>query len=374
MTSSLLLVLVACSEPDFNPKIPDDSATDTGVEDTGTDTSPDTSDTVDTDGDLDRDGFSVEEGDCDDDDVRVSPVREEDDDDGRDNDCDGRVDESFSGVTVAYANGAGASDLVIIDSIGRMDDMIRLQGDCSPMWIDHLAEGYAVNCGQTAVASVDADGLVTPLADFSETDFGVWGLTTGPEGSIYAVTVDSLQRIGGDGVVEELARWTVSFEDLNAHELAATGVDIDWATGEVGLFDYFGGFATWTETGGLVVHKKGNWMEPALMSFTGARKDGAGARGAWMIPATDAATGAYGIYAWDAATNDWSLQTGWSDEDWTPFMLAVEGETGDSYVTANAGWFYTVWRIVAGSGYAADLFVTDGTVRNRAFQGIVINE
>ena len=374
MTSSLLLFLVACSEPDFNPKFPDDSATDTGVVDTGSDTSTDTSDTVDTDGDLDRDGFTVADGDCDDDDVRISPAREEDDNDGRDNDCDGHVDESFAGVTVAYANGAGASDLVILDTIGRVDDTIRLQGECSPMWLDHLGEGYVANCGQTVVASVDPDGLVTPLADFSETDFGVWGLATGPDGNIYAVTVDSLQRITAEGDVEELARWTVSFEDLGAHQLAATGVDVDWATGEVGLFDYFGGFATWTEGAGLVVLKKGDWMNPTLMSFTGSRKAGVGARGAWMVPATDAATGAYGIYAWDGDRSDWALQTGWTDEDWAPFMLAVEGETGDSYVTANAGWFYTVWRIVAGSGYAADLYVTDGTTRNRAFQGITINE
>jgi hypothetical protein len=55
-------------------------------------------------------------------------------------------------------------------------------------------------------------------------------------------------------------------------------------------------------------------------------------------------------------------------------MLAMEGESGDAYVTANAGWFYTVWRVVDGSGYAADLYVTDGTVDDRAFYGITIDQ
>ena len=136
----------------------------------------------------------------------------------------------------------------------------------------------------------------------------------------------------------------------------------------MGLFDYFGGFATWTEDAGLQVLARGDYENPVIVTFTGSHRDGGG----WYTPGQDATTGAYGVYLWDGAA--WALQEAWTDEDWSPFMMAVEGETGDAYVTANAGWFYTVWRIVEGSGYAADLYVTDGTTANRAFYGITIDQ
>lgn len=361
----LTFLLLACTDPPTYKPVTDtaDTAEDTG---TNVDTAPE--DTADTDGDLDNDGFTPEEGDCDDDNIRVSPVREEDDDDGVDNDCDGHVDEAFAGVFVAYANQAGPSSIVTIDRIGRLQDTVTLDGECLPLWLDVLGDGWVVNCGQQQIQVVDADGAMTLAADFTETDYGGWGMATGPDGSIYASTFDSLQRIGPDGTLEELARWTVDFMDPTAHEFAAAALDVDWATGKVGLYDYFGGFATWSGADGFIVHKKGDLEAPTLVTFNGSREDG----GDWVTIGQDATTGQTGVYAWDGA--DWVLREAWADEDFQPFMLAIDGESGDAYVTANGGWYYTVWRIVDGSGYAADLYMTDGTVPNRAFYGIAIDQ
>jgi hypothetical protein len=218
------------------------------------------------------------------------------------------------------------------------------------------------------VATVDSSGTCTTLADFSDSEtypYGVWGVATDLDGTIYAVTIDRLVQIGLDGSVTELATWTCDFEDYDAHQLAAASLAIDPVTHEIGLFDYFGGFATWTADGGLVVHKKGDYNAPDLYTSTGAHRDGGG----WYAPGVSA-TG-YGVYHWDDAAGDWALDDAWTDEDWSPFMLAIDGDSGDAYVTANAGWFYTVWRIIPGSGFAADLYATDGTEDNRAFQGIV---
>jgi hypothetical protein len=51
-------------------------------------------------------------------------------------------------------------------------------------------------------------------------------------------------------------------------------------------------------------------------------------------------------------------------------MLAMDSDEGDAYVTATAGWYATIWRIVQGSGFAANLYITDGA-EPESFYGIV---
>ncbi|MFZ5479898.1 MAG: putative metal-binding motif-containing protein [Myxococcota bacterium] len=361
-----LLALAGCPQT-VQPLAKPEETGDTGTTDTDTDTTPD--DTADTDGDLDDDGFTVEEGDCDDTNIRVAPGREEDDSDGVDNDCDGRIDEEWSGLTVAYPDYAGGGELLVIDTIGRVDDAIDL-GECMPFWIDHLGDGWVVNDTYAYVSVVEPDGTCTRVGDFTDAEvyeYGVWGVATAPDGTVYAVTIGSLVSVGGDGTITELATWTVDFEDPANHELAAAAVAVDPVSGEVALFDYFGGFATWSAEAGLAIAKTGDYVSPEIYSFSGAHRDGGG----WYTPGIDASTGAYGVYSWGGT--DWVLEESWADEDWEPVMLAIDGDSGDYYLTANAGWFYTVWRIVEGTGYAADLYATDGTEEDRAFQGIVAN-
>ena len=56
--------------------------------------------------DLDGDGYSVEEGDCDDTDERLNPGRSEVCD-GRDNDCDGTADEDAADARTWYLDHDG---------------------------------------------------------------------------------------------------------------------------------------------------------------------------------------------------------------------------------------------------------------------------
>lgn len=351
-----LFVLAAACSPSttgFGKPQPEDTG------DTGEDTDDDTDlvDTADTDGDLDDDGFTPEEGDCDDADVRVSPARDEEDEDGKDNDCDGRVDEAWSGFSVGRVDGDGAGSIIVLDRVGDADDEVSLSDGCYPIWLDHLGDGWVVNNNYATVEAVAPDGTCTVLADFSDTEvyaFGLWGIATQIDGSVVAATIGSLEGVGTDGTVTQLATWVVDLEDVSAHEFAASAVAVDPATGEVGLFDYFGGFATWSASEGLVIHRKGDYESPALYTTSGAHRDGGG----WYTQGTDANTGASGIYSFDLALGDWTLEETWdAASDWSPFQVAIDGDSGDWYVTANVGGIFpTVYRIVENTGYAADFY------------------
>ena len=376
--SMLLVSLIGCSQGLGYNKSGDDSATN-APDDTQGDSTP--MDTADTDGDLDDDGYTPEEGDCDDDNVRVSPARPEDTNDGLDNDCDGRIDEEWTGLDIAYANESGASEIVTIDRLGREQDFVRVSDSCYPVWLDHAAgplsdgtDGWVINNGYAKVSIVDRDGTCTDLFDFTEDaeayPFGLYGIATGIDGTIYATTLDALQRIDTDGTVTTVASWSCNFDDPTAHEIAVYSLAVDPQTGTIGLFGYFGGFATYNPTDGVFSLEASEDLEsPEVSTYSGAHKDGGG----WYSPGIDGATGAYGIYRYDLDSSAWEQKEEWADEDWVPFMLAIDGDSGDYYVTANAGWYYTVWAILSGSGYAADLYTTDGSEPNRGFYGLVTN-
>ncbi|MBK7760621.1 MAG: putative metal-binding motif-containing protein [Deltaproteobacteria bacterium] len=77
--------------------------------------------------DEDGDGFTVEDGDCDDADVYVNPGWPENEAegnaaDGKDNDCDGYVDESFRGLVVLQqGDGDDPARIVGVDDFGDTD-------------------------------------------------------------------------------------------------------------------------------------------------------------------------------------------------------------------------------------------------------------
>lgn len=372
----VLALLPGCAQGLGYNKPIDDSAPVDSQDTGGHDTSP--VDTADTDGDLDDDGFTPEEGDCDDADIRVAPGRV-DNEDGKDNDCDGRVDEEWSGFDIAYANDDGSSEILTIDTIGRESDWVTVRDGCYPTWLDHAAgplsdgtDGWVINNGYAKVSTVDRDGTCTDLYDFSEDveayPFGVYGIATGLDGTIYATTLDALQAIAPDGTVTAVASWSCNFDDPTAHEIAVYSLAVDPLTGQVGLFGYFGGFATYDPgTGTFTLLATEDLEGGTLNTLSGAHKDG----GSWYTTGADMNTGAYGFYRWDGAA--WEPKQAWTDEDWLPEMLAIDGDSGDYYVTANAGWYYTLWRVVGTSGEASRLYSTDGTEAHRGFHGIVTN-
>jgi len=88
MLAPIFIIALSGCLPDLvDRKDPDDTAPETLPDDTDTDSDPAT--------DEDGDGWSVEDGDCEDDNAAVNPGVEFDGCNGRDNDCDGEVDEDF---------------------------------------------------------------------------------------------------------------------------------------------------------------------------------------------------------------------------------------------------------------------------------------
>lgn len=370
-----LLSLLACNNLEAGVSLPSDKDGETGFVDTGGgDTDP--TDTADTDGDLDDDGFTPEQGDCDDADPRVSPIREEDDGDGKDNDCDGRIDEHFTGVDVAYVTEAGEGHIYTIDTIGRLQADVQT-GDCIPFFIDHAPAseaspwtgGWIVNDSFASIAHVDADGDCSELADLSDTDvypFPPYGVTVTLDGEIYVALADGLLRMAYDGSVERLATWDAETE------FYAIGLANDPLTGTVGVFDIYGGFATYNEADGFVFQLMPDFANPAAYTVSGAHGDDGG----WYVPGYDFGAGEYGVLMFDLENPGWILQDSWSEVGWEPWMMTVNGDDPDRvefYIAASSGSAYqTIWRVIHGTNTADHLWVSEGTDFG-AFYGIVSN-
>ncbi len=131
--STLTLVLTACEKsdlPDTGTVVEDDTA---GGGDGG-----DGGDSGDGGTDADQDGYTVEEGDCDDEDASVSPGAEEVCD-GVDNDCNGLTDDNASDASTWYLDG---------DSDGYGDDANAVQQCDEP--VGFVASGGDCDDGDAA--------------------------------------------------------------------------------------------------------------------------------------------------------------------------------------------------------------------------------
>jgi hypothetical protein len=369
----LALAFCACNPVDYG-KPPDRDDTAEGDADTDSDTDTDT----DTDGDQDHDGWTVEEGDCDDLDPYVHPGWDEDPDDGKDNDCDGRIDEEFDGIVAAFYDSdpvdPWSPDIVITDRLGRLIRTVPiLDTEVFPGWLDHaLDDGWVINdLASGTLSQVHEDGSVTLLAEFTEddTEWGLYGIATHPDGYYLASTIDKLWRVDPDGSREVLASWNTDMSDPATFDLLPYTVAVDWKTGEVGLVCYYGGFATWSEADGLNIRRRPDieaW--DGVITYSGAHMD----QGGWYSAKFDAKTGVQTIARYDLASDQWVDRVTW-DQQWTPQVLGIDGESGDFYLTANGGWFYAIWYLGADDGYATDFYITDGTEQYRGFFGMALN-
>lgn len=337
----------------------------------GIDTS--VTDTTDTDDDQDNDGYSPAQGDCDDGDPRVSPARDEAEGDDKDNDCDGKIDEVFGGVSVAWVEGSGAGHILVLDSIGRASDDVST-GACVPIFLDHVvrdgaqvADEWIINDSIASLARVTAAGTCTQIADFSDTEvyeFPPYGVTVTPDGTMYVVLADQLVSVAEDGTVTQLASWDAE------QEFYALGLANDPSTGTVGIFDIYGGLAVYhPDTGFSFLHKP-DFNAPELSTLSGAHGDDGG----WYVPAASAA--GVGVFRFDDAKAEWVLQDEWDDDDWSPFMMGVDAsdpKRPDFYITATAGAYQTVWRVAHGTNHPDQLYVSDGTDFG-TFYGIAVHD
>jgi Putative metal-binding motif len=364
------LLLLACHQsPGFSP-----SEKDTGGEEDegggadGADGGSDGSD----DGDIDGDGFTVEDGDCDDEDIGANPAREEETGDGVDNDCDGRVDEEWKGMTVAEQRASGRSALVRLDSVGREEEEIILPEDTVPYDIDHGVDGgYVITATPlfinisaglpsfeyeaASLIEVDEGGTATTLATFEDEAYAekfYWygplltGVATHPDGWYAVSTPGALYRVDPDGTQTELASWAWDITDDATFELYALDLAVDLQTGEIGIMDLLGGFATWSEAGGLSIHKKAdlsdgweNWDAKLGMGLTHMGGEG------YYGLVGDFTSGEYALYTFDRGAGDWTTTMDWANDLLLPIALCVNTDEGDLYATAKGGDHRTIWRL-----------------------------
>ncbi len=350
----VLPLLIACG-PQKGTYVPSTETTDTP-------TGGGTTETTETGTDNDGDGFSVQEGDCDDDEVMVNPAWDEQDGDGLDNDCDGRIDESWGGLVVTEQSRDGRSAVLVFDTVGRVEQEITLEKGMIPYGVapgldggwavveyPEFADAYRGHKKYPATLRlVDDSGATTALASF--TDESLWtgpparGLLVHPDGYYLMAGPGALYRIDADGSVTTLETWGWDFTDVKTFELYALELSVDMLTGTVGIFDLLGGFATWSPDGGLSIHKQADlsdhWANWDGLSFaSGAWMDG---DGWWALGFDYAGTGAYALYRFEGG--EWMLEKQWID-DLVPFVLTTDGDHGELYATAKGGDYRTIWKI-----------------------------
>lgn len=119
-------------------------------------------------------GYSVTGDDCDDDNADINPGAQEVDDDGIDNNCDGKIDESATPETYVYyrdADGDGYGDgAVSVEAASQPDGYVSNSDDCDDTEVDvnpgetELCDGVDNNCdreideGVKTIFYLDADG------------------------------------------------------------------------------------------------------------------------------------------------------------------------------------------------------------------------
>lgn len=373
LAASTLVAAFACSGGTATPL-----GTDTGESADGADGSADGADGTSEGTDNDGDGFTVEEGDCDDDNIAVNPAREEDVFDGIDNDCDGRIDEEWSGLAVTEQVQGGRSRIVTYDTITRETGSLTLPEDHVPydigeglnggfvtitteVFINFSAGTPGFEYSGASVLEVADDGTVRELTTFVDEAweaedaenmkfywFGpiVRGISWHPGGYYVAATPGTLWRIDPSGAKTELASWAWDINDADTFELYALDLAVDRLTGEVAILDLLGGFATWTEADGFVQTRKAdlsdgwaNWDAKVGVGVSRMDADG------WWAMTADFTTGAYDLSRYNEADDEWVVRMDWSNDLVRPLGVAAEGDSGEAYVTAKGGDYRTIWRL-----------------------------
>ncbi len=164
LTSALLLTLAACTGTPADDKAEETGAGETGAGETG----DDTADTA-VESDLDQDGYTVADGDCDDTNGAVNPGAAETCN-AVDDDCDSDVDEQATDTTAFYADadydGYGDDATELFTCVAPAG-YVPVSGDCNDADGDYNPAAAEEDCtdpndyncdGSVGYADVDGDG------------------------------------------------------------------------------------------------------------------------------------------------------------------------------------------------------------------------
>ena len=308
--------------------------------------------------DEDRDGWCLEEGDCDDTNEWVNPGRDEDPEDGLDNDCDGRVDESFQGITLMQLGDFSSIPhrIIGVDPLGKESFSVDLDNfEIVPYFLTAGVNGGWVmaDLAEGFLYQTDETGHVTPLSDFSESEFGIYGIATHPDGYYLVSVIGGLVAVDPTtGVQTPLASWVPDELGFFAFDLS-----VDHASGDIGVSGYYGAFGILTAGGEWTTYRLTD-MEADIeyIMYSSDHRDLDGFYGGGFTP------DGFGIYRFNLETSDWEKKQDW-DQDWSPHFLAVDSESGDFFITTDGGQYPYAWKIDGETGAAASFYPDPGTLQ-----------
>ena len=240
----------------------------------------------------------------------------------------------------------------------------------------HVGAAIA-NPGTFFVYQFDRSGAMSTIVAVEEYEwpdedspYFISGIAAHPEGHFYMAAADRLIQVNADGTWAPTEQWACAEED-ESHEFCAKHIAIDPRTGEVALFDYFGGFAYWSPETGLDIRVPSD-MENQTHAFMDAEtKEGGGyyALGGYL---NEEGNEAIGIFKWDDTAGEYALKGTWTNDSYVPQSFAIEGESGDFYISANGGWESRIFRMTADGEYMASLYNTGQVSPDEVFMGVAI--
>ncbi len=309
--------------------------------------------------DEDADGWCLESGDCDDTNPLVNPGRDEDETDGLDNDCDGRLDEKFAGLVVIQVGDYETIPhrIVGVDALGKESFSVDLDSmELAPYFLTAGVNGgwVVLDLAELQLYNVSETGHVEQLADLSESEFGAYGLTTHPNGFYIVGQGNGVLAVDPEtGIMSPMAMWDIEVDGLYAFDMA-----VNHSNGEVGVFGLYGAFAIVTEAGEFDMIRKTDFEAESAgdyLIYSGDYQDQVG----WFASGWDA--DGFAIFSLDKPEGLWNRQLSWAD-DWDPHFVAVDSDSGDFYLTTEGGQYPYIWRLKADGSDASTFFPDLGTI------------